>query len=122
MGRTIGSGAGGRGVGGIGGGRDGAKDFGGRGGGEAGEPFGGYEDEGTWMEVEGDNVVNAVISTRETKKNSSSPFPSSSSREEGEECRRPILTITIPQMPVNAEAEVELIYATRVASDCLGGS
>ena len=47
--------------------------------GEAGEPFGGYEDEGTWRKVEGGDIVNAVIRTTETKKNSSSPFSSSSS-------------------------------------------
>ena len=67
--------------------------------------------------MKGDNVVNAVIRTRETKKNSSSPF----SCEEEEVCRRPILAIMIPHMPVSAEAKVELICATRVTSDCLGG-
>ena len=65
-----------RGVG-VGGGGGGGvnEDFGRRGEGMAGDLFGGYEDEGMWREVEGDNVMNAVIKTRETSKNSSSPFP-----------------------------------------------
>ena len=73
--------------------------------------------------MKGDNVVNAGIRTRETAKNSSSPFSSSSFHKEREEEERrwPILAIAIPQMLVNAEVEVELICATRVAADCLGG-
>ena len=44
-----GMGAGGGGVGGV---RGVTKDLSGRDEGEAGEPFGGYEEEGTWKEVE----------------------------------------------------------------------
>jgi len=65
---------------------------------ENGVLYGGYEDEETWREISG---VEASTS-------SFSPSPTV-----------PLLMVCLPELPAKAEAEVELILASRRAASCL---
>jgi uncharacterized protein (TIGR00290 family) len=65
---------------------------------EDGVLYGGYEDEGTWREMSGSTTRSA--SPRTT-------------------VEVPLLMVCLPELPANAEAEVELILASRRAASCL---
>ena len=65
---------------------------------EDGVLYGGYEDEGTWREMLGSTTPSA-----------SSPTP----------VEVPLLMVCLLELPANAEAEVELILASRQAASCL---
>lgn len=65
---------------------------------EDGVLYGGYEDEGTWREMLGSTTPSA-----------SPPTP----------VEVPLLMVCVPELPANAEAEVELILASRQAASCL---
>ena len=65
---------------------------------EDGVLYGGYEDEGTWREMVGSTTTPA-----------SPPTP----------VEVPLLMVCLPELPANAEAEVELILASRQAASCL---
>lgn len=67
------------------------------------DKYGGYEDEGTWREM----------CKLEGKDNDNGNVKSSGSL--------PLLMVALPQMPVGAIAEVELVCATNRAASCLGG-
>jgi len=69
---------------------------------EDGVLYGGYEDEETWREISG---VEASTSP-------SSPSPNTSNNV-------PLLMVCLPELPAKAEAEVELILASRRAASCL---
>ena len=66
------------------------------------DKFGGYEDEGTWKEL------CKVDTTEMTNDNDSN------------KANLPLLMVALPQMPVGAIAEVELVCASSRASSCLG--
>jgi len=66
------------------------------------DKFGGYEDEGTWKEL---CKVDATEMTNDNDSNKTS---------------LPLLMVALPQMPVGAIAEVELVCASSRASSCLG--
>jgi len=68
---------------------------------EDGVLYGGYEDEETWREMSGTA--------------SSSSLPPDSSRAPSV----PLLMVCLPELPANAQAEVELICASRRAASCL---
>ena len=68
---------------------------------EDGVLYGGYEDEETWREMVGASIT--------------SPSPPKSSDDSGV----PLLMVCLPELPANAEAEVELILASRRAASCL---
>lgn len=65
---------------------------------EAGVLYGGYEDEDTWREMKGG--VSAKTPESETENSS----------------RVPILMVCLPELPMNAKAEVELVCASRRAA------
>ena len=67
---------------------------------EDGVLYGGYEDEGTWKEMLGSSTTPSVLLT-----------PTS--------VNVPLLMVCLPELPANAEAEVELILASRRAASCL---
>lgn len=67
---------------------------------EDGVLYGGYEDEETWREISG------------VEASTSSPSPTTSNNV-------PLLMVCLPELPVKAEAEVELILASRRAASCL---
>ena len=72
--------------------------------GDNSDKYGGYEDEGTWREMcklEGNDE-----SSGDAKAAAGSSLP--------------LLMVALPQMPVGAIAEVELVCATNRASSCLG--
>jgi len=74
--------------------------------GDDSDKYGGYEDEGTWREMcklEGNNDGGGVNS------------------EDVASSTLPLLMVALPQMPVGAIAEVELVCASNRASSCLGG-
>jgi len=81
------------------------------------ELFGGYEDEGTWREIEGNDVVDAILA----KRNRASKTTTDEDGDDDITNYKPLLMVCIPQMPVGASAEVELVCATKRASSCLGG-
>lgn len=65
---------------------------------ESGVLYGGYEDEETWREIQGPTMPSASLPT----------------------CVGiPLLMVCLPELPANAEAEVELILASRRAASCL---
>ncbi|KAK1741391.1 diphthine--ammonia ligase [Skeletonema marinoi] len=67
---------------------------------EDGVLYGGYEDEGTWREMTG-NTENTTV-------------------EESEQTLHvPLLMVCLPELPAKAQAEVELVCATRRAATCL---
>lgn len=65
---------------------------------EEGVLYGGYEDEGTWREISGSTTPSASPPTS---------------------VEVPLLMVCLPELPANAEAEVELILASRRAASCL---
>ncbi|KAL7534581.1 hypothetical protein ACHAXR_006690 [Thalassiosira sp. AJA248-18] len=67
---------------------------------EDGVLYGGYEDEDTW---------------REMSDTTATPSPKTTP----EESYVPLLMVCLPELPANAEAEVELILASRRAASCL---
>mmetsp|Transcript_12974 Transcript_12974/g.21252 ORF Transcript_12974/g.21252 Transcript_12974/m.21252 type:complete len:905 (-) Transcript_12974:829-3543(-) len=67
---------------------------------EDGVLYGGYEDEETWREMSG----NAEDKTLDESEQSS---------------RVPLLMVCLPELPAKAQAEVELVGATRRAATCL---
>mmetsp|Transcript_14354 Transcript_14354/g.22147 ORF Transcript_14354/g.22147 Transcript_14354/m.22147 type:complete len:914 (+) Transcript_14354:104-2845(+) len=67
---------------------------------EDGLLYGGYEDEGTWREMSG-NTENKTVN--ETEQSSSVP----------------LLMVCLPELPAKAQAEVELVCATKRAATCL---
>ena len=69
--------------------------------GKASEEYGGYEDEGTWREMMGHT---------EGETDAASPHPPE---------KLPLLMVALPQMPVGAIAEVELVCASSRASSSL---
>jgi hypothetical protein len=70
---------------------------------EDGVLYGGYEDEGTWREILGSTTTSSALS----------PLTS---------VNVPLLMVCLPELPANAEAEVELILASRRAASCLNVS
>jgi len=68
---------------------------------EDGLLYGGYEDEGTWREM---SETAATPSSETNDRNTTVPM----------------LMVCLPDLPANAEAEVELILASRRAAACLG--
>ena len=70
------------------------------------DKYGGYEDEGTWREM--------------CKLEGSKDGDDDKMSEAGGSL--PLLLVALPQMPVRAIAEVELVCASNRASSCLGGS
>ncbi|KAL7532633.1 hypothetical protein ACHAWF_004199 [Thalassiosira exigua] len=68
---------------------------------EDGVLYGGYEDEETWRELSGMNATKTLPT--------SAPDPS----------RPPLLMVCLPELPAGAEAEVELVLASRRAASCL---
>ena len=69
---------------------------------EDGLLYGGYEDEETWREISG---VTAESASSPCKSDNKSGVP--------------LLMVCLPELPANAEAEVELILASRRAASCL---
>ena len=67
---------------------------------EDGVLYGRYEDEGTWKEMLGSSTTPSVLLT-----------PTS--------VNVPLLMVCLPELPANAEAEVELILPSRRAASCL---
>jgi diphthine-ammonia ligase len=65
---------------------------------ESGVLYGGYEDEETWREILGPITPSASLPTCVDV---------------------PLLMVCLPELPANAEAEVELILASRRAASCL---
>ena len=72
---------------------------------EDGELYGGYEDEETW---------------REMSSYTAAATPSESTNTSDGSLQVPMLMVCLPELPANAEAEVELILASRRAAACLG--
>lgn len=70
---------------------------------EDGVLYGGYEDEGTWREMLGSTTTPSALSPPTT-------------------VNVPLLMVCLPELPANAEAEVELILAFRRAASCLNVS
>ena len=71
---------------------------------EDGVLYGGYEDEGTWREISGNTAENArAANTTESE----------------EAPDMPLLMVCLPELPAKAQAEVELICASRRAATCL---
>lgn len=67
---------------------------------EDGLLYGGYEDEGTWREMSG-TTENKTVNEPEQTSNV------------------PLLMVCLPELPAKAQAEVELVSATRRAATCL---
>ncbi len=67
---------------------------------EDGLLYGGYEDEGTWREMSGNAEYETVNEPEQTS------------------CV-PLLMVCLPELPAKAQAEVELVCATRRAATCL---
>ena len=70
-----------------------------------GDKYGGYEDEGTWREMCKSQGSNDGDDDKMSEASGSLP----------------LLLVALPQMPVGAIAEVELVCASNRASSCLGG-
>lgn len=68
---------------------------------EDGALYGGYEDEETWREMTGATI------------------PLSSPPKTSDDSGLPLLMVCLPELPANADAEVELILASRRAASCL---
>lgn len=69
------------------------------------DKYGGYEDEGTWREMCKSQGSNNGDEDKMSEASGSLP----------------LLLVALPQMPVGAIAEVELVCASNRASSCLGG-
>jgi enamine deaminase RidA (YjgF/YER057c/UK114 family) len=65
---------------------------------EDGVLYGGYEDEETWREILGPTTPSATLPTS---------------------VEVPLLMVCLPELPANADAEVELILASRRSASCL---
>lgn len=68
---------------------------------EDGVLYGGYEDEGTWREISGNTAAFSNAESEETT------------------TEIPLLMVCLPELPAKAQAEVELVCASRRAATCL---
>jgi hypothetical protein len=67
---------------------------------EDGVLYGGYEDEGTWREISGNTASLTITESEKTTE-------------------VPLLMVCLPELPAKAQAEVELVCASRRAATCL---
>ena len=70
---------------------------------EDGVLYGGYEDEETWREISRSTLAESATSQQSTSGNS----------------HVSLFMVCLPELPAGAEAEVELILASRKAASCL---